>query len=62
MYGNQEISGKCLNHIAQCPVPPAKMKTLLILAKSPSKTEIKLFRGVQFHMKTRAGLKYPVND
>ena len=39
---------------------PAKMKISLILAKNSRKTEIKRFP--LFYMKTRASLRYLVND
>ena len=41
---------------------PAKMKVLSILAKSLEKQEVNFSRSTLFHMKTRVGLKYFVND
>ena len=51
--------------IAQCPAPPAKMRILPILAKTPSKAENKVPptpRSAPPHTKTRASPKYPAND
>ena len=44
------------------PIPSAKMKILLTLAKKSRKIAIKLSRSVPFHMKTRVNLKYFVTD
>ena len=41
---------------------PAKMKTLLILAKTLEKSKLNFSSSAIFHMKTRVSLKYFVND
>ena len=47
--------------IAQCPLPPAKMKALPILAKNSWKTEIQAPRCAPPHTKTTASPKYPAS-
>ena len=44
------------------PSPPAKMKVLLILAKTFEKQKLNFTHSALFHMKTRVVLKYFVND
>ena len=42
--------------------PPLEMKPLSILAKASEGEKLNFCRSVLFHMKTRVGLKYLVND
>ena len=44
------------------PSLPAKVKILLILAKTLEKQKIKFSRSALFYIKTKASLKYFVND
>ena len=44
------------------PIARAKMKILLILAKTLEKQELNFSRSALFHMKTRVSLRYFMND
>ena len=51
-----------LHRAGPVPSPPAKIKTLLILAKTLDRQKLNFSPSALFHMKTRVSLNYFVND